>query len=247
VLAIAFLIPSMLAVTQGYRPLETGRVMLWLVAPLVVGGLLSVQLLRRLDNRLVLALGFAVMATVCILNAGLTSASADVNFFVPQIAMGVGFALSFTGLVSLLVQNAVASGGLSTPLNLLTYSAYVHTVRLFGGEFGSALMQRLVSVREKFHSNMIGLHVTSGSWLTDERLKMLTSGLLPNSTGTEQAQARALQLLRGQVRGQAYTLAYTDGFLAIALVATLAIALTALMSPIKYYFDDPSLNAPTQK
>jgi DHA2 family multidrug resistance protein len=246
-LAIALLIPSLLAVTQNYRPLETGRVMLWLVVPLIVGGLISVQLMRRLDNRWVLALGFAVVAVVCLLNAGLTSAWADVNFFVPQIVLGLGLALSFTGLVSLLVQNAVASGGLSSPLNLLTYSAFVHTVRLFGGESGSALMQRLVSVREKFHSNMIGLQVTSGNWLTDERLKMLTGGLLPNSTGTEQAQGRALQLLGGQVRVQAYTLAYTDGFLAIALVAVLAIALTALMSPIKYYFDDPSLNAPTRK
>src|SRR5262249_40015058 len=235
-LAIAFLIPSMLTVTQGYRPLETGRVMLWLVVPLIAGGLISVQLMRRIDNRLVLALGFAVIAVICLLNARLTSAWADVNFFVPQIVLGTGLALSFTGLVSLLVQNAVASGGLSTPLNLLTSSAYVHTVRLFGGEFGSALIQRLVSVREKFHSNMIGLHVTSGSWLTDERLKMLTAGLLPNSTGTEQAQGRALQLLGGQMRIQAYTLAYADGFILIALVAVLAIALTALMRPIRYYF-----------
>jgi DHA2 family multidrug resistance protein len=245
-LAIAFLIPSLLAVTQGYRPLETGRVMLWLVVPLIVGGLISVQLLRRLDNRIVLALGFAMMAVVCLMNAGLTSAWADTNFLVPQILMGLGLALSFTGLVSLLVQNVVASGGLSSPLNLLTYSAFVHTVRLFGGEFGSALMQRLVSVREKFHSNMIGLHVTSGNWLTDEWLKTLTGGLLPNSTGTDEARGRALQLLSAQVREQAYTLAYADGFIVIALVATLAIVLTALMRPIKYYFDDPSLNAPKQ-
>src|SRR5215468_1932842 len=87
VLAIAFLIPSLLAVTQGYRPLETGRVMLWLVVPLIVGGLISVQLMRRFDNRWVLALGFGVMAVVCLLNAGLTSAWADVNFFVPQIVI----------------------------------------------------------------------------------------------------------------------------------------------------------------
>jgi DHA2 family multidrug resistance protein len=220
--------------------------MLWLVVPLIVGGLISVQLMRRLDNRLVLALGFALLAVVCLLNAGLTSAWADVNFLAPQIVMGLGLALSFTGLVSLLVQNAVDSGGLSSPLNLLTYSAFVHTVRLFGGEFGSALMQRLVSVREKFHSNMIGLHVTSGNWLTDEWLKTVAGGLLPNSTGREEAQARALQLLGAQVKVQAYSLAYADGFILIAFVATLAIVLTALMRPIKYYFDDPSLNASKQ-
>jgi DHA2 family multidrug resistance protein len=104
-------------------------------------------------------------------------------------------------------------------------------------------MQRLVAVREKFHSNMIGLHVSSGNWLTEERLKMLTAGLLPHSSGSGDAQSRALQLLGGQMRVQAYTLAYADGFLVIALVATLAIVLTVLMRPIKYYFGAPPLNA----
>src|SRR5215468_3021298 len=245
-LAIALLIPGLLSVTQGYRPLETGLVMLWLVAPLILAGMAAVKLLRRFDNRLVLGLGFAVMAVACLLNVRLTSAWADNNFFVSQIVMGCGLALSFTGLVALLVQNAIAAGGLANPFNLLTYSAFVHTVRLFGGESGSALMQRLVSVREKFHSNMIGLHVTSGNWLTDERLKTLTGGFLPNSTGTADALGRALQVLRGQVRVQAYTLAYADGFIVIAFVAALAIILTALMRPIKYYFDAPSLDAPKQ-
>jgi MFS transporter, DHA2 family, multidrug resistance protein len=246
VLAIAILIPGVLSVTQGYRPLETGRAMLWLVPPLIVGGLISVQLLRRFDNRLVLALGFTVMAAACLLNAHLTSEWARDNFFVSQLIMGGGFALSFTGLVSLLVQNAIDIGALSNPYNILTYSAFVHTDRLFGGEFGAASMQRLVSVREKFHSNMIGLHVDSGNWLTDERLKMLSGGLMPNSSGAEEAHGRALEALGGQVRMQAYTLAYADGFIIIAFVAALAIALTALMRPIKYYFDAPSLDTPKQ-
>jgi DHA2 family multidrug resistance protein len=171
----------------------------------------------------------------------LTSAWADYNFLVQQIVIGCGFALAFTGLVALLVQNAIDAGGLANPFNLLTYSAFVHTVRLFGGESGSAIIQRLVAVREKFHSNIIGLHVASGNWLTDERLKMLTAGLLPNSSSPEDAQGKALQVLGGQIKVQAYTLAYADGFLVIAFVAVLAIALTALMKPIKSYFDAPSI------
>ncbi len=239
-LAIAFLIPAVLGTTQGYRPLETGRVMLGLVVPLILAGLISVQLLRRFDNRLVLGSGFVVMAAACLLNARLTSAWANDNFFVPQIVMGCGLALSFTGLVALLVQNVIDAGGLSNPFNVLTYSAFVHTVRLFGGESGSAIMQRLVAVREKFHSNMIGLHVASGNWLTDERLKMLTGGLLPGSPGSDDAQGRALQLLGGQMRVQAYTLAYADGFVVIAFVAAFAVVLTALMRPIKSYFGAPA-------
>ena len=102
---------------------------------------------------------------------------------------------------------------------------------------GTALMQRLISVREQLHSNMIGLHVEAGNWLTSERLQLLTHGLFPGSAGAEEAQERAALLLGGQLKLQAYTLAYADGYLAIALVAALAIVLIACMKPMKIYFD----------
>jgi MFS transporter, DHA2 family, multidrug resistance protein len=239
-LAIAFLLPAVLAVNQNYRPLQTGRVLLWLTGPLVLTGLIAARLMRRFDNRLVLAAGFTVVATACLLNAQLTSAWAGDNFFIPQLVTGFGLALAFTALVGSFVQNAFDSGALSSPSNVLTYSAFVHTVRLFGGEAGTALMQRLVSVREQFHSNMTGLHVDAGGWLTSERLGALAQALSPNSAGAEEAQARAALVLGGQVRLQAYALAYGDGYAAIALVAALAVILIACMKPMKIYFNTNS-------
>ena len=38
-------------------------------------------------------------------------------------------------------------------------------------------MQRFITLRERFHSNLIGLHVEAGYWLTDERLRSLTGGV----------------------------------------------------------------------
>ena len=102
----------------------------------------------------------------------------------------------------------------------------------------ATIMQRLVSVREKFHSNIVGLHVDSGYWQTSERLHTLTYALFPGSGGTEEAQARAALTLGGQVKIQAYTLAYTDAYLAIALVAAFACILIAFMKPMKIYFNE---------
>jgi DHA2 family multidrug resistance protein len=239
-LAIAFLLPAVLGVTQQYRPLETGRVLLWLIAPLVIMGIVAARLMRRFDNRLVLATGFTIVAIACLLNAQLTSSWAGDNFFLPQIVTGSGLALAFTGLVGSFAQNAFDSNALSNPINVLTYSSFIHCVRLFGGELGTALMQRLVAVREQFHSNMIGLHVDSGDWLTSDRLGMIARGLFPNSAGSEDAQARAALLLGGQVKVQAYSLAYSDGYMAIALVAALAIILIAFMRPMRIVFDSNS-------
>ena len=64
--------------------------------------------------------------------------------------------------------------------------------------------------------------------------------LFPGSIGTEEAQGRAALLLGGQVKLQAYTLAYADGYLAIAFVAAFAIVLIAFMKPMKIYFDSTS-------
>ena len=220
-LSIAFVLPAVLAVTQQYRPLQTGRVLLWLISPLVIGGMIGAQLMRRFDNRLVFAAGFAIVALACLLNAQLTSAWAADNFFVSQIVIGCGLGLTFVSLVGSIVQNSFATNALTNPINILTYSSFVHCVRLFGGELGTAAMQRLVSVREQFHSNMIGLHVDGGNWLTSERLSAIAHGLFPSSVGSEEAQARAALIVGGQVKTQAYALAYGDAYLAIALVAAL--------------------------
>jgi DHA2 family multidrug resistance protein len=236
-LAIALLLPAVLAVTQNYRPLETGRVLLWLILPLMLGGVMAARLMRRFDNRLVFASGFTAVAIASLINAQLTSAWSGGNFLVSQIVIALGLAVTFTALVGSFVQNAFDSGALSNPINLLTYASFIHCIRLFGGEAGTALMQRLISVREQFHSNMLGLHVEAGNWLTSERLQLATQGLFPGSAGAEEAQERAALLLGGQVKLQAYTLAYADGYLAIALVAAFAIVLIACMKPMKIYFD----------
>ena len=243
ILAIALLLPAVLGVTQQYRPLETGRVLLWLIPPLVIAGMVGARLMRRFDNRLVFATGFAIVATACLLNAQLTSAWAGGNFFISQIVIGCGLGVAFVALVGSIVQNSFATNALANPINILTYSSFIHCVRLFGGESGTAIMQRLVSVREQFHSNMIGLHVDSGNWLTSERLAGIAHGLFPNSVGSEQAQARAALIVGGQVKTQAYALAYSDAYLAIALVAALAIILIACLRPMKIIFDSDSPTA----
>ena len=237
VLSIALVLPGVLAVMQQYRPLQTGTVLLWLIAPLIIMGYVAARLMRRFDNRLVLATGFGILAAACLLNAQLTSAWAGDNFFVSQIVLGLGFGMAFTALVGSIIQNAFATNALANPINILTYSSFIHCVRLLGGELGTAVMNHLISVREQFHSNMIGLHIDSGSWLTSERLAGIAHGLFPNSSGSEEAQARAALLLGGQVKVQAFALAYSDAYVATAFVAALAIILIAFMKPMKIIFD----------
>jgi DHA2 family multidrug resistance protein len=239
-LAIALLVPAFLGAIQGYRPLETGRVMLWAATPQLAVGIITAWLMRRTDSRLILAAGFAIIAVACLMNTGLTSAWAGDNFWTSQLVIGIGLSVTFVAMIGAIVQQAVVSGALSRPIDALTYSAFIHCIRLFGGEVGSAFMQRFISVREQFHSNLIGLHVDAGNWLTDERLRLLTGGLSGNSAGMDEAQRRSAALLTGQVRQQAYTLAYADGFMIIAWVCVGMIVLIACMKHMKIFFDSRS-------
>jgi DHA2 family multidrug resistance protein len=243
-LAIALLVPAFLGAIQGYRPLETGRVSLWVGGPQLVVGIITAWLMRRVDSRLILAVGFAIVAVACLMNTRLTSAWAGDNFLSSQLVIGVGLSVTFVAMVGAIVQQAALSGAIAKPIDALTYSAFIHCIRLFGGELGTAFMQRLISLREQFHSNLIGLHVDAGNWLTDERLRLLTGGVSGNSAGMDEAQRRSAALLAGQVRRQAYTLAYTDGFMIIAWVCVGMIVLIACLKQMKIFFDSVSPQPP---
>ena len=99
-------------------------------------------------------------------------------------------------------------------------------------------MSRFISVRERFHSNMLGPNVQLGDWLTDERLRMLTGALTPGSAGPEEAQSRAVGILSQQVRAQAYTLAIGDGFILIAWVVVGYLLMMLLLRPGKISYKD---------
>ena len=244
ILAIVLLVPGFLGAIQGYRPLETGRVSMWVAAPQVIIGLVGAWLMRRVDGRLMLALGFATVAVACLLNTQLTSAWAGDNFWTSQLVIALGLSFTFVALIGSLVQNLAETGAIARPFDVLTFSAFNHCIRLFGGEAGSAFMQHFIAVREKFHSNMIGLHVEAGNWLTDERLRLLTGGVSSNSAGTDEAQRRSAALLGGQIRQQAYTLAYMDGFMIIAWVSVGVIVLIAFMRRTRILFDSQAPKPP---
>src|SRR5258705_686113 len=108
-LAIALLIPAFLGAIQGYRPLETGSVLVWGVVPQLFAGFIAAWLMRRTDNRLILAAGFAIVAAACLMNTQLTSAWAGQNFFTAQLVIGVGLSVTFVGLVGSFVQQAANS------------------------------------------------------------------------------------------------------------------------------------------
>jgi MFS transporter, DHA2 family, multidrug resistance protein len=230
------LVPQSLAI-HGFEPDQIGPAVIWTATsfgPLaLVAGYL---LLSNVDPRLLLAAGFASMAFASLLNAQMTSAWAAENYYRTEFLMGFGQCFAFVGLVSAIILQGLFSGGLMKPQRILTFSAFFHTIRLFGGTLGAIVMGRFISEREKFHSNLLGLHVERGNWITDGSIHQLTAGAFSKSSGLPQAAGRAVDIVGGRLRLQAYTLSLNDGFYLVAWACVIALVFVACLreSPLKY-------------
>jgi len=234
--ATIILIPQSLSI-QGFVAHQFGPAVLWSALPLfLIAFVAGLLLANRMDSRLLMACGFVCMAVACYLNADLTSAWSASNYYRTELLMGVGQAFAFIGLVGTIVLQAIFSGGLSRPEWILTFSAFFHTVRLFGGNMGAVYMVHFIAQREKLHSNLLGLHVQSGNWITDNTIHQLAAGLSAKSSGVAAAAGRAVGVISGRVRLQAYTLSINDGFYLVAWACVAALLVTALLrrSPLNY-------------
>jgi DHA2 family multidrug resistance protein len=232
-LATIVLIPGFLGNIQQYRPLEIGYALAWVALPMLAVVWLVAAVALYTNSRLVLTGGLTIAAVACWVCAHLDPSWAGASFQKMELIMALGFAGSYVGLVGSLVLQALESGALTSAANAATYSGFVHLIRLFGGQVGVAAMTHFISSREKLHSNLLGLHVQAGDWLTDDRLRVLTGGMLSQSAGPEEAQYRAAGILGQQVRAQAYTMATADGFILIGWMVVAYLLLMLFLRPSK--------------
>jgi len=237
-LSTVVLIPGFLGNIQRYRALQIGHSLAWVAVPMFVVVWLVAALVIRTDPRLILAVGLAAASAGCWICAHLDSSWAGTSFEAVELLLAAGFGCSYVGLVSSIVLEALEAGALAAVANAATLSGFMHFIRIFGGQVGVSVMTHVITVRERFHSNMLGLHVQSGSWLTDERLRLLSAGLFPGSTSADESHARAVALLSQQLRAQAYTLAYSDGFVLIGWVAVAYLLLMLFLRPSKFSYRD---------
>jgi DHA2 family multidrug resistance protein len=230
------LVPQSLAI-RGFEAGQIGPAVIWSTVPLLlITFIAALLMLQKLDPRLLLAVGLTCTAFAVCLNAEYTTAWSAANYYRTELLMGVGQAVSLIGLVGCIILQGVFTGGLSKAQWILTFSAFFHTIRLFGGTTGAVYMAHFVADSEKLHSNLLGLHVTQGSWITNGNLHALAAGLYARSSGAAAARARAVDLIGARLRLQAHALSLIDGFHLVAWSCLLGLLLTALLrkSPLNY-------------
>jgi DHA2 family multidrug resistance protein len=102
-LATALLIPQTLSF-RGLDAAQYGPAVLWTATAEMFVAVFAAHLLNKgLDSRLLMALGFATIAAVCLVNADFSSAWAAENYFKTELLMAVGQSFAFVGIVSTLI------------------------------------------------------------------------------------------------------------------------------------------------
>jgi DHA2 family multidrug resistance protein len=230
-LATVVSIPSYLGSARGFLALQEAPVLIWVALLQFVLGIAAMALMRRIDPRLILTAGFGLIGVACLLDARVTAMWTGPNFEMSQAVMAIGLALAFNSRVGAIVLEALDTGALTRPADVLTFAGFFQTVRLFGGELGGVLMGHFIAVRKEFHSNMIGLNIQLGNVLTDHRLFGLGHAFAPHSTGPT-AIGRAAEVLGLQVRQQAFTLAISDSFILVAACCVACLPVVAFMSTV---------------
>lgn len=226
ILSTSYIIPQYLATTHNYRAIETGGVLLWIALPQFLIAPVVATILRFTDARITMAFGFALIGCACFMAGQLTGDWAGRDFLPSQIVQAIGQTFALTSVVWFIVKHL-------DPSEILTFGAVLQTARLFGGELGTAFVQTFLRVREQIYSNLIGLHVTVGSALTDQRLQNYARALAGRSIGETQANSRATAFVAHAVQNQAYVLAYIDGFMVLgfAVIGVLLLLLFVRKPP----------------
>ena len=211
-----YILPVYLTRIQGYNSEQIGMVLAWTGLPQLVLIPLVPRLMKRVDPRIVIAIGFALFAASNFMNVYMTGDYASDQLFWPNVVRAIGQALVLTPLTSVATadiapQDAAAASGIS------------NMFRNLGGAIGTAVLATIVTKREQFHSNIIGQSVDLSREQVRERIAQLTDYFMAHGMpDPADARRQAIVALGNAVKRQALVLGFSDTFLVIAIVLVLA-------------------------
>ena len=214
-----YILPVYLTRIQGYNSEQIGMVLAWTGLPQLVLIPLVPRLMKRVDPRIVIAIGFALFAASNFMNVYMTGDYASDQLFWPNVVRAIGQALVLTPL------SAIATGGIE-PENAGSASALFNMMRNLGGAIGIAALQTLLTKREQYHSNVLTQSVSMFEEATRTRIEQLTQYFMNHGIIDRVDAARRAYVAVGNiVQKQAFILAFSDTF--YVLGAALIVALLA--------------------
>jgi len=219
------LLPLFLQTLLNYPALQSGLAL----SPRGVGALVSMvvvgRLVNRIDPRLLIACGFALLSVATQMLAHLNLDVAMRNVIVPNVVAGLAMGFIFVPLTT------VALGTL--PNEQIGYATGLYNLmRNIGGSFGIAITTTLLARDAQRHQALMVQYLSPENPIYTERLDALR-GMLAAQVGPDVAADQAVAILYQQLLRQVTLLAYVDNFRLISFLCLACIPLVFLFRRVR--------------
>lgn len=218
----SFLLPLYLSQMQGYNSQQIGEVLAWTGIPQLAIIPLVPLLMKRIDARILVGVGFALFAASNFMNVALSADVARDQLFWPNIVRALGQAVLLTPLTAIATAEVAAADAGSA-------SGLYNMTRNLGGAIGIAALQTILTKREQFHSTAITARVSEFEPATRLRIGQLQQYFLAHGVSDPAAAwHQAVAAIGRTVRMQSYLLAYADAFFILGAALVMAFATVLL-------------------
>jgi DHA2 family multidrug resistance protein len=228
---LGFLVAQYLQQVQHYSAEQVGTTILWYGLPQLAIIPAMPWLMKRIDARLLIIVGFVVIAISCFMNDSLTADSAR-NVLIPSlIVRALGQPLAMVPLLT------VATAGIERA-QAGSASGLFNMMRNLGGAVGTASLVQMISVRERFHSERIGESVTVFAPALQHRVVEGTRHFLGVHVPRWEAlhngafgyfRMQSLGVIDQTIRREAFLMAYSEVFIAVAVSLLVCAVLIAVL------------------
>ena len=212
-----FVIPQFLGLIADYNALQTGQVIFLMGVPAFLLMPIVPFMIKRVDIRIAVGAGLAIMAVSCFVSTSLTADSAGEAFTSGQLLRGVGMILTML----FLNQATIASVSKEDAGDA---SGIFNAARNLGGSFALAALASFQDQRMSLHSR----RMEETLWANDPGLQDYLAGM-SHSLGSMDA---ALQALAGTIQQQAFVMTYNDIFWTMALATLATLPLVFFLRPL---------------
>jgi len=224
-----YIVPLFLAQVRGFSSLQIGMTVVVTGCTQICVSPFTTIIARKIDLRLMLAIGMCLFMTAMYLTAGLTNQAGFGELLVPQMLRGVALMFCF------LPANLISLGSL--PPELLRSSAGLYNLmRNLGGAIGLAGLGTVMNDRLHFHWNRLIESVNPARPAVQHFIDTQTSRFDPHfAAGGTPA---AIKVLAGIVQREALVLTFNDVMLLIAGIFLIGLLMIPILkrpgaSPLK--------------
>jgi DHA2 family multidrug resistance protein len=213
-----FAIPVFAQTMLHYTAMQTGLLLLPSAIASAFCMVISSQVVKRFDARLVIAFGAIMLSVTMFYLAGINPDTSEESLFWPLIWRGVGTVFMFLPLTMATISSIPKK-------DIASATGFFNLTRQIGGSIGIAILTTLLAQRENFHRSVLTEHVSLYDPLVRGRLTMMAQALQSRGIDPVSAKNKALGMVDGMINMHAAVMSYGDIFWLVGIIFIFSLGL----------------------